>query len=64
MTSMPGGSPPLLGPRSGLLLLGEVEDPAVRLPQVLLLLEVHLEGSLDGHKCDAPLKERERERDM
>lgn len=50
--------PPIpLPPPSGLLLLGEVEDLAVRLSQVLLLLEVHLERTLDGHEGDAPLVE-------
>lgn len=41
--------------RSGLLLLGEVEDLAVSLSQVLLLFEVHLECTLDGDEGDAPL---------
>lgn len=36
-----------------LLLLGEVEDPAVGLSQVLLLFEVDFEGSLDGHEGDS-----------
>lgn len=31
------------------------------LSQVLLLLEVHLEGSFDGHECNAPLGKREGE---
>lgn len=44
-------------PPSGLLLLGEVEDLAVGLSQVLLLLEVHLERPLDGYEGDAPLVE-------
>lgn len=43
---------------SGLLLLREVEDLAVSLSQVLLLLEVHLERTLDGDKGDAPLGKR------
>lgn len=43
-------------PPSGFLLLGEVEDLAVGLPQVLLLFEVHLKRPLDGHKGDASLK--------
>lgn len=47
-------------PPSGLLLLGEVEDLAVSLSQVLLLLEVHLERTLDGYEGDAPLMERKR----
>lgn len=41
---------------SGLLLLGEVEDLAVGLPQVLLLFEVHLKRPFDGHKGDATLQ--------
>lgn len=44
--------PPL---SSGLLLLGEVEDLAVGLPQVLLLFEVHFKRPLDGHKGDTSL---------
>lgn len=40
---------------SGLLLLGEVEDLAVGLSQVLLLLEVDFERPLDGHKRDPSL---------
>lgn len=49
--SLPSG-PPL---SSGLLLLGEVEDLAVGLPQVLLLFEVHFKRPLDGHKGDTSL---------
>lgn len=40
---------------SGLLLLREVEDLAVGLPQVLLLFEVHLKRSLDGDEGDTSL---------
>lgn len=40
---------------SRLLLLREVEDLAVGLSQVLLLLEVHLKRPLDGHKCNTSL---------
>jgi len=47
-------TPHLLTP-SGFLRLGEVEDFAVGLPHVLLLLEVHLERPFDGHKGDASL---------
>lgn len=46
------GCPPAFGASSGFLLLGEVEDLAVGLPQVLLLFEVHLKCPLDGHKGD------------
>lgn len=42
-------------PPSGFLLLREVEDLAVSLSQVLLLFEVHLECTLDGHEGYAPL---------
>lgn len=45
-------------PPSGFLLLREVEDLAVSLSQVLLLFEVHLERTLDGHEGDAPLGRR------
>lgn len=40
---------------SGLFRLGEVEDLAVSLAQVLLLLEVDLERPFDGHEGDAAL---------
>lgn len=43
---------------SGLLLLGEVEDLTVGLPQVLLLFEVHFKRPLDGHKGDTSLEEK------
>lgn len=43
---------------SGFLLLGEVEDLAVGLPQVLLLFEVHLKRPLDGHKGNTSLEEK------
>lgn len=47
-------------PPSGLLRLGEVEDLAVGLPQVLLLLEVNLKRSFDRHKGNAALQEENR----
>lgn len=50
-------------PPSGFLLLGEVEDLAVGLPQVLLLFEVHLKRPLDGHKGDASLKRGKKKKD-
>lgn len=40
----------------GFLCLGEVEDLAVSLPLVLLLFEVHLKRSLDGHKRNPTLQ--------
>lgn len=40
---------------SGFLLLGEIEDLAVGLPQVLLLFEVDLKRPLDGNKGDTSL---------
>lgn len=44
---------------SGLVLLGEVEDLAMGLAEVLLLFEVHLKRTLNGYKCYATLqKER------
>lgn len=46
----------VLRPPSGLLLLGEVEDLAVGLSQVLLLFEVDLERPLDCHKSDSTLQ--------
>lgn len=45
-------------PVLGFLLFGEVEDLAVSLPQVLLLLEVHLKRSLNGHKGDSSLRRK------
>lgn len=47
---------------SGLFLLGEVEDLAVGLSQVLLLLEVDLKRPLDGHKGDASLQVRRKQK--
>lgn len=49
------------GASSGFLLLGEVEDLAVGLPQVLLLFEVHLKRPLDGHKGNTSLEEEEKQ---
>ena len=46
---------PLPWTHLGFLRLWEVEDLAVGLPQVLLLLEVHLKRPFDGHKGDASL---------
>lgn len=51
----PSICPPTVQPSLGLFLLGEVEDLAVGLPQVLLLFEVHLKRPLDGHKGDTSL---------